>query len=162
MDNRKVFSSYKSKLNTKKDNSYHPYSLITNKFKNWFNKNDNKSESPENQPSSSSSSSSVNTNKSNESTSSFIKPFKFPEPKLSKQTSSTPTSTDGIKSFRVPGSFTLDDIQQPKEQPKEKQEPLMNQVADISRHDISMNDTTNDQTANEILSNFSKEKVKLH
>ena len=45
MDNRKVFSSYKSKLNTKKDNSYHPYSLITNKFKNWFNKNDNKSES---------------------------------------------------------------------------------------------------------------------
>ena len=38
----------------------------------------------------------------------------------------------------------------------------MNQVADISRHDISMNDTTNDQTANEILSNFSKEKVKLH
>ena len=158
MDNRKVFSSYKSKLNTKKDNSYHPYSLITNKFKNWFNKNDNKSESPENQPSSSSSSSSVNTNKSNESTSSFIKPFKFPEPKLSKQTSSTPTSTDGIKSFRVPGSFTLDDIQQPKEQPKEKQEPLMNQVADISRHDISMNDTTNDQTANEILSNFFKRK----
>lgn len=158
MDNRRVYKSYREKLSNN-DNGFKPYSLITGKLKSLFQLKKSSPSNDENQ----SSASSIATTKVNESTGTtplFIKPFKFPEPKLSE---TLPTN----KNFKLPGSFTI-------VSPKVKKQPLHQfDVTMISsrsgrvqsttelNEDASMNDDGDgdaDVTANEALSNFFKRK----
>lgn len=158
MDNRRVYKSYKEKL-INHDNGFKPYSLITGKLKSLFQLK--KSSPSKDENASSSRTPETKDIESTETLPQFIKPFKFPEPKLSEP---LPNSTH--QSFKLPGSFTITSPELKKQQDHIHQyEPSATKLPSRSNlvrsagddeDDVSIND--NDTTANEVLSNFFKRK----